>query len=66
MLLRRAGQLPPSHRWRLAFTGEGEALCRAVVQCHRRVLDGDPLAGPWWDQIKDLPSTTGHYFRGVD
>ena len=66
MLLRRAGQLPPSARWRMVLTGEDQELCQALVICHRRVLDGLPLQGPHWDRIKDLPSTTGHYFRGVE
>ncbi len=66
MLLRRAGQLPPSARWRMVLTGEDQELCQALVICHRRVLDGLPLEGPHWDRIKDLPSTTGHYFRGVE
>lgn len=66
MLLRHSGRIPPAARWRILFSDETEELCRDVVECHRTVLDGQKPSGAAWDRLSAVPSTTGHYFRGVD
>lgn len=66
MLLRHSDRIPQAARWRLVLSDETEGLCRDVVECHRAVLDGQKLSGAAWDRLRAVPSTTGHYFRGVD
>ena len=65
-LLRNAGRIPPASRWRVRLTDEG-ALSEAVVRLHRAAIDGaDVKAMPGWAALDALPTTTGHYFRGVE
>ncbi len=65
-LLRNAGRIPPASRWRVRLTDEG-TLSEAVVRLHRAAIDGaDVKALPDWKAVDALPTTTGHYFRGVE
>jgi len=65
-LLRNAGRIPPASRWRVRLTDEG-ALSEAVVRLHRAAIDGEDVkAMPDWVALDALPTTTGHYFRGVE
>lgn len=65
-LLRNAGRIPAASRWRVRLTDEG-ALSEAVVRLHRAAIDGaDVKALPDWTALDALPTTTGHYFRGVE
>ena len=65
-LLRNAARIPEASRWRVRLTDEGERS-EAVVRLHRAALDGaDVRALPFWGDVDALPTTTGHYFRGVE
>ncbi len=65
-LLRNAGRIPGAARWRIRLMAEDEAP-ETVVRLHRAALDGaDVKAQPGWGLMDAVPTTTGHYFRGVE
>lgn len=64
MLLRKADKLPASHVWRILADDMQEA---EAIKLYRAYLDGsDYTRLPEWDKVSHTPSTTGHYFRGVE
>jgi len=64
MLLRRADKLPRASVWRMLIDSPGEA---EYVKLYRACLDGqDYTRLPQWETLSHIPSTTGHYFRGVE
>jgi putative protease len=66
LLLRNAGRIPGAARWRIRLTAEDEAP-EAIVRLHRAALDGEDFKSlPGWSAMDALPTTTGHYFRGVE
>ncbi|MBO4886412.1 MAG: DUF3656 domain-containing protein, partial [Clostridia bacterium] len=67
LLLRHMGRLPAAASWRLVLTDEDEARAADVVRLHRMALDGEPFRdSDAWRRLENEPSTTGHYFRGVE
>jgi len=65
-LLRNAGRIPRAARWRVRLTAEDE-MPETIVRLHRAALDGEDVkAQPGWGAADALPTTTGHYFRGVE
>jgi len=67
LLLRHADRLPAAASWRLVFTDEDARRAADIVSLHRLALDGaDFRSSDAWRRIEGEPSTTGHYFRGVE
>ena len=67
LLLRHAGRLPAAASWRLMLTDEDARRAADIVALHRMALDGrDFKASAAWHRLENEPSTTGHYFRGVE
>lgn len=67
LLLRRLNKLPAAARWRAILTNENVAEAEAAVRSARAALDGsDFKTTPEWALLDAQPSTTGHYFRGVE
>ena len=65
MPLRHLERLPKSRDWRLLLRADEPV--EAVVKVYRAALDGgDFRALPEWRTLDDMPTTTGHYFRGVE
>lgn len=65
-LLRNVGRIPNAARWRVRLTEEDE-MPENIVRLHRAALDGASIkAQPGWDAADAMPTTTGHYFRGVE
>ena len=69
MLLRRAERLPRAAAWRLLLTNEDPI--EALLRCHRAAADAGANArevcrSEDWAELENRPSTTGHYFRGVE
>ena len=65
MTLRRSHRLPRAEGWRLLLDDAGDAdaavrlyLCAARGEDFRSLSD--------WSLLDAMPSTTGHYFRGVE
>lgn len=67
MLLRHTSRLPEAASWRLVMTDETPEAAADIVRLHRTVLEGgDVQQQPAWRDLSELPTTTGHYFRGVE
>ena len=67
LLLRHTNRLPAASSWRLILTDEDAEKAADLVRLHRMALDGEPFRdSPEWRRVEDAPSTTGHYFRGVE
>ena len=67
LLLRRLNKLPAAARWRAILANENVAEAEAAVRSARAALDGsDFKTTPEWALLDAQPSTTGHYFRGVE
>ncbi|MEG1843791.1 MAG: U32 family peptidase [Clostridia bacterium] len=66
-LLRHWAKLPSARAYRVILTHEDEKAAETIVRAHRAALDGVALEqNPWGAALDALPSTTGHYFRGVE
>ena len=66
-LLRHIDRLPEASSWRLIMTGETPDEAADIVRLYRTSLDhGDVSGDPAWTAFSEKPSTTGHYFRGVE
>lgn len=66
-LLKRGGKLPKARGWRLILTDETESQAEAIVKLHRMALDNENMKeSDYWAVLEQLPTTTGHYFRGVE
>ena len=60
-------RLPAAAGWRLILTDEDEARAADIVALHRMALDGEDFKNSAaWRRLEGEPSTTGHYFRGVE
>ena len=67
MLLRHIDRLPAARSWRLILTDESGEDARDIVRLHRMALDGENWReSDAWRKLEGRPSTTGHYFRGVE
>ena len=67
LLLRHVNRLPAAAGWRLILTDEDEARAADIVALHRMALDGEDFKNSAaWRRLEGEPSTTGHYFRGVE
>ena len=65
-LLRNPGRIPAAARWRVRLTAEDDSP-ETIVRLHRAALNGqDFKALPGWGALDARPTTTGHYFRGVE
>ena len=65
MTLRKIRRLPRAESWRVLADGAGdtEAAIRLYLLAAR---GGDVRQSPDWPALSEMPSTTGHYFRGVE
>jgi len=61
MVLRHQNKLPGAACWRILLTDETRDETQTLVRAHRAALDGRKMP-----ELGPLPTTTGHYFRGVD
>ncbi|MBR3502935.1 MAG: U32 family peptidase [Clostridia bacterium] len=67
MLLRHAGRLPAAAAWRVILTDEDEARTADIVRLHAMALRGEDYKNTdAWRRLENEPSTTGHFFRGVE
>ncbi len=67
MLLRHVGRLPDAAAWRVILTDEDMAKAADIVSLHAAALRGeDYKESEAWRRLENEPSTTGHYFRGVE
>lgn len=67
LLLKKSGKLPEAKGWRVILTDESANTAEAVVRLHRMALDGrDVRESELWREIENMPTTTGHYFRGAE
>ncbi|MBQ8088430.1 MAG: DUF3656 domain-containing protein [Clostridia bacterium] len=65
MLLRRAKRLPEADGWRLMI--DDWQTLRATLPVYLAAARREAFADlPEWTALEQTPSTTGHYFRGVD
>ena len=65
MTLRRIRRLPQAEEWRVLADGAGDA--EAVVRTYLLAARGEDFRDrPEWRLLEAMPSTTGHYFRGVE
>ena len=65
MLLRRAKRLPEADGWRLMI--DDLQTLRATLPVYLAAARRETFADlPEWAALEQTPSTTGHYFRGVD
>ena len=65
-LLRNPGRIPAAARWSVRLTAEDDSP-ETIVRLHRAALNGqDFKALPGWGALDSLPTTTGHYYRGVE
>lgn len=65
--LKRGEKLPAARGWRLILTDESASQAEAVVKLHRAALNGANVkADENWPVLEGLPTTAGHYFRGVE
>ena len=65
MTLRRIRRLPRAEGWRVLADGAGDA--EAAVRLYLLAArGGDVRQSPDWPALSEMPSTTGHYFRGVE
>ena len=66
-LLRHIDRLPPAASWRLIMTGETPQEAGEITRLYRAALNhADYESDPAWTRLSAAPSTTGHYFRGVE
>jgi len=66
-LLKRGGKLPAAKGWRVILTDETIETAEKVVRLHALALaGGDVRSSADWNMIENMPTTTGHYFRGVE
>lgn len=67
MLLRHTAKLPEAASWRLVMTDETPEMAAHIVRLHRAALRGEDMRTlNDWSALEDMPTTTGHYFRGVE
>ena len=67
MLLRHINRLPAAAGWRVVLTDEGRATAADIVRLHAMALRGEDFKDTdAWRRLEKEPSTTGHYFRGVE
>ncbi len=67
LLLKRSTKLPDAKGWRVILTDESVQTAETIVRLHRMALNGqDVKDSPLWCGIENLPTTTGHYFRGAE
>lgn len=65
MTLRKIRRLPRAESWRVLADGAGDA--EAAVRLYLLAArGGDVRQSPDWPALSEMPSTTGHYFRGVE
>ena len=66
-LLRHIDRLPPAESWRLIMTDETPEEAAGITRLYRAALNhADYERDPAWTRLNERPSTTGHYFRGVE
>ena len=66
-LLRHIDRLPPAESWRLIMTDETPEEAAGITRLYRAALNhADYERDPAWARLNERPSTTGHYFRGVE
>ena len=66
-LLRHIDRLPPAESWRLIMTDETPEEAAEITRLYRAALNhADYERDPAWTRLSERPSTTGHYFRGVE
>ena len=66
-LLRHIDRLPPAESWRLILTDETTEEAAGITRLYRAALNhADYERDPAWARLNERPSTTGHYFRGVE
>ena len=65
MTLRRIRRLPRAEGWRVLADGAGDA--EAAIRLYLLAARGEDVRqSPDWPALSEMPSTTGHYFRGVE
>ena len=65
MLLSHRQEIPRAEGWRL-ICDSGDDM-DALLRLHALAAEGrSPAEDPRWEDLRSLPHTTGHYFRGVD
>ena len=65
MLLRKHLSLPQAEAWRMLLDADDPV--EAVTALHRAAIDGEnPRNHPDWQEIENMNTTTGHYFRGAE
>lgn len=65
MTLRRIRRLPRAEGWRVLADGAGDT--EAAIRLYLLAARGEDVRqSPDWPALSEMPSTTGHYFRGVE
>ena len=65
MTLRKIRRLPRAESWRVLADGAGDT--EAAIRLYLLAARGEDVRqSPDWPALSEMPSTTGHYFRGVE
>ncbi len=65
MTLRKIRRLPRAEGWRVLADGAGDT--EAAIRLYLLAARGEDVRqSPDWPALSEMPSTTGHYFRGVE